>query len=153
MPTTLMGFSLQSFSLGKEQAILIEIAFALLPLPDSNYLANAVNGISEVAWNPTRLQGLNPLPKCVTRMAGATLQLRAGALLGFFPLQGFHPSRDSFRLPRNLPFQSLSSVRFPRSELPPYSIQVSLNGKVGLALANLPTLMRFTPGNVLTNSD
>lgn len=49
MPTTLMGFSLQSFSLGKEQAILIEIAFALLSLPDSNYLANTVNGISEVA--------------------------------------------------------------------------------------------------------
>lgn len=152
MPTTLMGFSLQSFSLGKEQAFLLETAFALRPLPDSNFIADAVNEIGKIAWNPTRLQGLDPLPKCVTRMVGATLQLRAGALLGFSPLQGVDPSRDSPRFPKNLPFQSLSDVRFPRSEHPTYSIQVSLNGKVGLALTSLPTLMRFSPSNVLTNS-
>jgi hypothetical protein len=151
MPTTLMGFSLQSFSLDKEQANLSDFAFALLPLPDSNSFANAASGISEVAWNPTRLQGLDPLSKCVTRMAGATLQLRAGALLGFSPLQGFPPSRDSSWLPKNLPFRNLSGIRFPRPEFPPYSIQVSLNGKVGLVSKNLPTLMRFSPSNVLIN--
>jgi hypothetical protein len=37
MPTTLMGFPLQSFSLGKEQAFLFETAFALRPLSNSTF--------------------------------------------------------------------------------------------------------------------
>jgi len=67
------------------------IALTLLSLPGSTSPTFRNAGL---VWNPDRLQGLCPLPKCVTRMAGATLHLRAGALLGFFPLQGVPPSRD-----------------------------------------------------------
>lgn len=94
MPTTFLGFSLQSFSLGKEPAILFG-----LPLPSCRYRVRPLRCYRKSeqpksVWNSTRLQGLDPLPKCATRMVGATLQIRAGALLGFSPLQGFLPSRD-----------------------------------------------------------
>lgn len=94
MPATLLGFSLQSFSLGKEQANLFG-----LPLPSCRCLVRLFRECRKPeqpnsVWNSTRLQGFNPLPKCATRMAGATLQIRAGALLGFSPLQGFLPSHD-----------------------------------------------------------
>jgi hypothetical protein len=65
MPTTLMGFALQSFFPGKEPASSSEYLF---PLAVTRFLLPQFFRKTGSEENPPRLQGFNPLPKLDTQM-------------------------------------------------------------------------------------
>lgn len=152
MPATLLGFSLQSFSLGKEQANLAR--FRLCPpavtgfeLPRKRRKRSLRNRMEPDStsgpWSPSEVR--HPY-------GGSYPPTTGRCSPGLFSSPGFSPFPRWFPASQEPPFPKRLSVRLPRSEHPPYSIQVSLDGKVGLAPQSLPTLMRFSPSNVLTDS-
>jgi hypothetical protein len=136
VPATLLGFSLQSFSLAKEPASSSDVRCppavtgSRFPnLPDDRFRSkpNSTSG----PFSPSEVRHLQ---------GGCYPLIQAGALVGFPPLQGFPPSRDGAAFaPPPRPVSTLARLaEAPRASVS--SFGVFLNGKIGLAQrARLPS--------------
>jgi len=149
MPATLVGFSLQSLSLGEDPA---PSSGDRCPPAVAARRLRRPSGPAGSASDPDRLQGLSPLPSPPPPRGLLTYSARAAALLGFLPLQGFPPSRDGTGFPAP-PRPKPAPRPAPRIRTPARPLRVFLHGKVGLAPKSPPTLMRFLPSAVLAGSD